>query len=147
MFNHRDPQSRIQKIFENVEAGIIIVEEINQSSQTVTNLGDIPRQTNFTQNIPPTSTDKYVGREKELELLHQKLQRNDEVVIAAVEGMGGIGKTELAIQYSLLHLQRQSYPGGICWLGAREQNIGLQIINFSITDLGLQPREDLELPE
>ncbi|MBV8885044.1 MAG: hypothetical protein JO235_13755 [Chroococcidiopsidaceae cyanobacterium CP_BM_RX_35] len=55
------------------------------------------------QNITPSSTDKFVGRGKELELLHQQLQRNDEVVIAAVEGMGGVGKTELAIQYSLLH--------------------------------------------
>ncbi len=61
--------------------------------------------------------------------------------------MGGVGKTELAIQYSLLHLQLHSYPGGICWLRAREEDIGLQIIQFARTDLGLQPPEDLELPE
>jgi tetratricopeptide (TPR) repeat protein len=69
------------------------------------------------------------------------------VVIAAVEGMGGVGKTELAIQYSLLHLQLHSYPGGICWLRAREEDIGLQILQFAITDLGLQPPEDLELQQ
>ena len=61
--------------------------------------------------------------------------------------MGGVGKTELAIQYSLLHLQLNTYPGGICWLRSREQDIGLQIVNFARTDLGLQPPEDLELPE
>lgn len=69
------------------------------------------------------------------------------MVIAAVEGMGGVGKTELAIQYSLLHLQLHNYPGGICWLRARESDIGLQILQFATTDLDKKPPEDLELPE
>lgn len=69
------------------------------------------------------------------------------MIIAAVEGIGGVGKTELAIQYSLLHLQLDSYPGGICWLRAREQDIGLQIVEFARTDLDLQPPDDLELPQ
>lgn len=96
----------IQKILENVRAGRDI---------TINNLGDLPKPTGFPQNIPPSSTDKFVGRAQELECLHQQLQRQNEVVIAAVSGMGGVGKTELAIQYSLLHLQLHNYPGGICW--------------------------------
>ena len=143
---NQEPQN-IQKIFENVQAENITVGDITQIYQTVNNLGDIPKPTGFPQNIPNSSTNKFVGREKNLELLHQQLQRNHEVVIAAVEGMGGVGKTELAIQYSLLHLQLQNYSGGICWLKAREQDIGLQIINFARTDLGLNPPDDLELPE
>jgi tetratricopeptide (TPR) repeat protein len=127
--------------------GNITVENITQIYETVNNLGDIPKPTGFPQNIPDSSTDKFVGRERELESLHQKLQRNHEVVIAAIEGMGGVGKTELAIQYCLLHLQLHSYPGGICWLRARESDIGLQILQFAITDLGLQPPENLKLPE
>lgn len=39
-----------------------------------------------------------------------------------------------------------TYSGGICWLRAREENIGLQIIEFAKTDLDLQPPEDLDLP-
>lgn len=58
-----------------------------------------------------------------------------------------MGKTELAIQYSLLHLQLNTFPGGICWLRARNEDLGLQIVNFARTDLGLQPPDDLELPE
>ena len=138
----------IQKIFENVQAGgDISVGDIKQVYQIAINLSNIPKPKGFPQNIPNSSTDKFVGRERNLELLHQQLQRNDEVVIAAVEGMGGVGKTELAIQYSLLHLQLQNYSGGICWLKAREQDIGLQIINFARTKLGLNPPDDLELPE
>ncbi|MBV8885046.1 MAG: tetratricopeptide repeat protein [Chroococcidiopsidaceae cyanobacterium CP_BM_RX_35] len=44
-------------------------------------------------------------------------------------------------------LKLHTYPGGICWLQAREQDIGLQIVNFAQTDLSLQPPDELELPE
>ena len=146
MTNH--PDSLVQKIFENVRAdGNITVGNITQIYQNVNNLSDIPKPTGFPQNIPPSNTDKFIGRASELERLHQQLQRNNEVVIAAVEGIGGVGKTELAIQYSLLHLQSHNYPGGICWLRAREEDIGLQIVQFARTDLGLQPPDDLELLE
>ena len=108
---------------------------------------DNKSKTAFPQNIPNSGTDKFVGREKDLERLHQQFQRTSEVVIAAVEGMGGVGKTELAIQYSLLHFKARDYPGGICWLRATEADIGLQIVNFARTDLGLQLPTDLELPD
>lgn len=44
-------------------------------------------------------------------------------------------------------MQLHSYPGGICWLRARESDIGVQIIQFATTHLGLHLPEDLELPE
>ncbi|MBC6431630.1 tetratricopeptide repeat protein [Nostoc sp. HG1] len=148
MTNYSDSQVPLQEIFKNVQAnGNITVGNITQIYKTVNNLGEVPKPTGFPQNIPASSTDKFVGREGELERLHLQLQQNTSVVIAAVEGMGGVGKTELAIQYSLLHLQLHSYPGGICWLRARESDIGLQILQFATTDLSLHPPEDLELPE
>ena len=148
MTNYSDSQVPVQEIFKNVQAnGNITVGNITQIYKTVNNLGELPKPTGFPQNIPASSTDKFVGREGELERLHLQLQQNTSVVIAAVEGMGGVGKTELAIQYSLLHLQLHSYPGGICWLRTRESDIGLQILQFATTDLSLHPPEDLELPE
>lgn len=148
MTAQQDPQLVVQEIFGNVRAGgNITVGDITQIYQIISNLGNLPQPTGFPQNIPPSSIDKFVGRGKEIECLHQQLQQKREVIIAAVEGMGGVGKTELAIQYSLLHLQLNSYSGGICWLRAREQDIGLQIVEFARTDLGLQPPEDLELPQ
>jgi tetratricopeptide (TPR) repeat protein len=54
--------------------------------------------------------------------------------------MGGIGKTELAVQYALKHLQSQTYPGGVCWLNARV-DVGTEIVDFARTTL------DLTLPE
>ncbi|MBW4527701.1 MAG: tetratricopeptide repeat protein [Phormidium tanganyikae FI6-MK23] len=58
--------------------------------------------------------------------------------------MGGIGKTELALQYALKHLKLQDYPGGVCWLRSRE-DIGLQIVQFAREKLGMMPPDDREL--
>ena len=55
--------------------------------------------------------------------------------------MGGIGKTELAIQYAQLHLL--DYLGGICWLTAASIDIGEQIIKFASTKLDLKIPNDL----
>jgi tetratricopeptide (TPR) repeat protein len=138
----------VQEILTNVDVdGNLSVGNITQIYQIVNNLGNLPKPTGFPQNIPSSNTDKFVGREQDLISLHEQLQQNQTVAIAAVEGMGGVGKTELAIQYSFLHLQSNTYPGGICWLRARNEDLGLQIVNFARTNLGLQPPDDLDLAE
>ncbi|MEH2315576.1 tetratricopeptide repeat protein, partial [Nostoc sp.] len=64
------------------------------------------------QNIPPAVPfEKFVGREAELEKLHQQLQTSRQVAIVAVAGMGGVGKTELATQYAKQHLQNYQGQG------------------------------------
>lgn len=60
--------------------------------------------------------------------------------------MGGIGKTELAWQYADRQRQVGTYPGGICWLRAREE-VGTQIVSFARSCLDLEPPEDQELLE
>ncbi|BAU63957.1 NB-ARC domain-containing protein [Stanieria sp. NIES-3757] len=143
-----NPQQPFQKVFSNVSVGgDLTAGDITLIYNQYTNLDVIPKPQGIPQNIISSSTDKFVGRERDLENLNQQLQRHNQVVIAAVEGMGGVGKTELAIQYSLLNLQLKTYPGGICWIHAREQDIGLQIVNFARTDLDLNPPDDLELPD
>jgi tetratricopeptide (TPR) repeat protein len=142
-----DPNSQNgQEIFKNVQ-GNINAGDITQTYQIINNSGTNPQPTGFPHNIPRSNTTKFVGREKELVLIHQHLEENNSAVITAVEGMGGIGKTELATQYSLLHLKSNTYPGGICWLQARDQNIGLQITQFCRTSLGLQPQDNVDLLE
>ncbi|MEH2069441.1 MAG: tetratricopeptide repeat protein [Nostoc sp.] len=86
---------------------------------------------------------EFVGREVELQNLHQLLQENEQVVIAAVAGMGGVGKTELALQYARNH--RETYKGGICWLLAKTGDVGIQIVQFVRTHLDLNPPEGLDV--
>lgn len=77
--------------------------------------------------------------------LHGQLQQNDRLAITAIAGMGGIGKTELALQYALA--QKGEYPAGLCWLRARDQEIATQIVSFAKTKLLLMIPNDLEAKE
>jgi tetratricopeptide (TPR) repeat protein len=96
-------------------------------------------------NNVPRSGVANIGREPELEQLHGQLQQGNLVSISAVEGMGGVGKTELAIQYA--HKYASFYTGGICWLFAREFNIATQVIGFAQSRLKLKIPEGLELAD
>jgi tetratricopeptide (TPR) repeat protein len=95
------------------------------------------------ENLPKSGAQSFVGRGAELADIHRQLQNHDRTAIAAIVGIGGVGKTELALQYATTY--RDSYPGGICWLRARDIDIGTQVIAFAQTRLGLSPRTDLDI--
>ncbi|NEO94675.1 MAG: tetratricopeptide repeat protein, partial [Moorea sp. SIO3G5] len=56
--------------------------------------------------------------------------------------MGGVGKTELALQYALRN--QHNYPGGLCWFPVRGLDLGTQVVNFARTELGLTIPDQLE---
>ncbi|MFG3816918.1 tetratricopeptide repeat protein [Limnothrix redekei] len=60
--------------------------------------------------------DRFVGRDADLARLDELLQTQTQVAIAGVSGLGGVGKSELALQYAREHLG--DYPGGVVWLRA-----------------------------
>ncbi|NEO54517.1 MAG: tetratricopeptide repeat protein [Okeania sp. SIO3B5] len=80
-----------------------------------------------------------------MDILHQQLQTTERVAITSITGMGGIGKTELALQYARHHLQQKTYSGGVCWLEGRGVDVGIQIVNFAKSQLNLDPPEDCDL--
>jgi tetratricopeptide (TPR) repeat protein len=92
-----------------------------------------------------------VGRDQKLTELHAQLQQNESsaprvrLAITAIAGMGGIGKTELALQYAIAQLQQGHYPAGLCWLRARDQEIATQIVTFAQAHLGFLLPEQLEI--
>ncbi|MDZ8222391.1 tetratricopeptide repeat protein [Nostoc sp. ChiVER01] len=98
------------------------------------------------QNIPPAVPfEKFVGREAELQNLHQQLQTSRQVAIVAVAGMGGVGKTELATQYAKQHLQK--YQGGVCWLSAQGIDVEIQIFRFVELKFNKIAPDDWELAD
>jgi tetratricopeptide (TPR) repeat protein len=98
---------------------------------------------NIPNNLLLQGSDTFVGRDQELKDLQVWLRSDTPVAICAVKGMGGVGKTELALQFAYQERDRQTYPGGIVWLSAR-QELPAQVIAFAQTHLNLRPPDDLD---
>jgi WD40 repeat protein len=77
-----------------------------------------PERSRF--HVPFLQNKGFVGREDDLERLHALLQKGEAVGVrpAALTGMGGIGKTQLAVEYAYRY--RQAYPDGIYWVNAAD---------------------------
>ena len=91
----------------------------------------VPFHVNFPENI------RFQGRQQELTALHRLLQESGNVGIntqvttrsaAGLTGMGGIGKTQLAVAYA--YHRRSDYPGGIFLINAAE-DILPQLLNVA----------------
>jgi hypothetical protein len=103
-------------------------EAIKEALRSILQENQTQKPINCPKYIPYSGVRQFVGREKELTNLHQELQQPRTVAISAVAGMGGVGKTELAIKYALEH--QANYPGGICWLNAITENLEAEIVQF-----------------
>ncbi|MEO0377671.1 MAG: tetratricopeptide repeat protein, partial [Cyanobacteria bacterium P01_A01_bin.17] len=84
--------------------------------------GQLPQIVGIPENLPRSGAVEFIGRNQELSNLHQQLQDCKPGTVAAITGMGGVGKTELALQYALSY--KPQYTGGILWLQARGVDIG-----------------------
>ncbi len=58
----------------------------------------------------------FVGRQRQLRELHDAIGVGKLGVVTALHGLGGIGKTELAVQYA--NEYARSFTGGIWWINA-----------------------------
>jgi tetratricopeptide (TPR) repeat protein len=141
----RDVPKVKQSILEGANVGgPVTIDSINQSINNYYP-AQSPPAVGIPQNLPRSGVVQFVGRQTKMEELHEKLQQNERLAITAVKGMGGIGKTELALQYCYQHHKQGTYSGGVCWLRAQEQDVGTQIVKFATAQLDLNPPEDMDL--
>jgi hypothetical protein len=68
--------------------------------------------------VPFLRNPGFVGREEDLADVHRLLQKGEAVGVrpVAAAGMGGIGKTQLAVEYAYRYARK--YPGGVYWVNA-----------------------------
>ncbi|HHP7244585.1 MAG TPA: tetratricopeptide repeat protein [Elainellaceae cyanobacterium] len=128
-----------EQIFRDQEPERTLDIPIEQDAEQSENLTPI----NTINNLPRQVSSRFVGREAELVQLHTQLQRSGKMAISAIAGMGGIGKTELALHYATTY--QANYRGGICWIRARDIGIGTQVIAFAQNTLGLSPPIELDI--
>jgi len=92
----------------------------------------------------PVQNPNFVGRQTDLNKLHDRLQETKRLAITAVSGMGGIGKTALALQYA--YEQADFYAEGRLWLTVGA-GFAEEIVSFGRSPLQLGIDEGLAIAE
>ncbi len=89
-----------------------------------------------------------VGIEGKLKEVHEKLSNSKKLSIGQVakfEGMGGLGKTQLAVEYA--HKYKNSYPSSVLWL-TMDQNLDEQLLTvgkkYNLVNQNLDIKEQLD---
>ena len=96
-----------------------LIHDWKQALQQVADLEDSLE--GVTYNVC-SSIPSFVGREKELLDMHQKLTEDNENQLAiVVYGLGGVGKSELARQYCQQY-GTSYYMGNVIWINAENKN-------------------------
>ena len=94
-------------------------------------------------NIPYRSKGKgVVGRDDALQEVRRQLTEGKRTAIghtAAFQGLGGLGKTQLAVEYGTAY--RDEYPKGVIWIHA-DQDIDAQLIHIATGANWLSPQSD-----
>ncbi len=137
---------------------LALLKEINQQKTSNQTLQiQAPQQTSITTvstlkkffNVPfESKQDDFVGIEGKLEDIHEKLSNSKKLSIGQVakfEGMGGLGKTQLAVEYA--HKYKDSYPNGVLWL-TMDQNLDEQLLTigkgYNLVNQNLDIKEQLD---
>lgn len=111
---------------------------------TIPNSGSLPASSRVPLRVNPF----FVGREQILEQLARLFSDDDSAVTVALTGLGGIGKTQLAVEFC--HRYGQFFPGGVFWLSFADPDcISTEIAACgSIDCLNVSPQvNDLSLSE
>jgi tetratricopeptide (TPR) repeat protein len=86
--------------------------------------------------------DQVIGREGALEQVRNQLTQGRRTAIgqaASFHGLGGLGKTQLAVEYAYAY--RDNYPGGVIWITA-DQDIESQLTKLSDEAKWLAPSSE-----
>ncbi len=107
-------------------------------------LSSLRRIVNAPGNLPAHNR-RFVGREVEMERLHKAAGLGQFGVLTAVHGVGGLGKTALAIQYAYAY--GDFYPGGRWMIGCAGRPSLASAVRSLDGELGIQFSDEEKLDE
>ncbi|MGZ4969615.1 MAG: tetratricopeptide repeat protein [Methylobacter sp.] len=94
-------------------------------------------------NVPFASKgEQMIGRQQALEDVHRQLCSGKRTAIgqtASFQGLGGLGKTQLAVEYA--HAYRDEYPNGVIWITV-DQDISVQLIKLAESSRWVSPHSE-----
>ena len=98
---------------------------------------------------PPDRLKYFLGRKEEIETLEERFLNSNEENVPSIQvicGLGGSGKTSLAVEYAWL--TQNYYPGGIFWISAETNDIlenSLTRLALDAETMGKDSKETLSL--
>jgi len=90
--------------------------------ETLTTTSKETEKANRMANLPRRPF--FVGRESEIETILQSLQPNSRTFIIGIEGIGGVGKSSLAIEVSYRCIEQELFES-VIWVSAKESVLTL----------------------
>lgn len=78
----------------------------------------LPKGTKQPRHLPYSRNRNFTGRGKELDQLNRVLNFSKHDAVAVLAGLGGMGKTQLALEYSYSHA---THYAGVWWFRAENQ--------------------------
>jgi calcineurin-like phosphoesterase family protein len=86
--------------------------------------------------------DQVIGRADALLKVREQLEKGRPTAIgqtAAFVGLGGLGKTQLAVEYA--HTYRDHYPGGVYWFNA-DEDLDAQLARLAVAARWVSPQSE-----
>jgi tetratricopeptide (TPR) repeat protein/predicted phosphodiesterase len=99
----------------------------------------------FRSNVPARGNRPFVGREKLIAEIRNKLRERKSDCVLVLHGQPGVGKSELAREFARLH--RDLYPGGTFFIDASKDAIAIDFAHIGKVFLDLTFTPDLAVKE
>ncbi|MEN6620470.1 MAG: metallophosphoesterase, partial [Smithella sp.] len=110
----------------------------NHSNQDAVTITPHETKVSYDPSNPPffvpyrQKGDQVIGREAALDKVRKQLTAGRRTAIgqtAVFQGLGGLGKTQLAVEYAYAY--RDAYPNGVIWLTA-DQDLDAQLVDLAV---------------
>lgn len=103
---------------------------LDRLHQSFSNLCGIPQEppkgSEVLHNLPPRPF--FVGRQREIRLLREYLSHNERVALISIDGIGGMGKTTLALEIAHQLVEERAFRA-VIWATAKKRS--LSVLNIT----------------